>query len=440
MPGYNTQDFLVSHMMQREAMRLLSFLFLFGIAGWLLGHTGWALAAGLFTYTILHLRELERLYRWLKDSPEDAAPEAVGVWGEIFENIYQLRRDERRAHASLLGIIERARASVSALKEAVVLVDSHGNLEWWNPAAEKILGLQSPADNGQPVTNLIRDPLFIRYFEQGPYDEALQLPSAVNPTRQLQFGITRFGSNDRLIIIDDVTRLHNLEEMRKDFVANVSHELRTPLTVLSGYLETLIMHGDEIHPRWLRALQQMDTQAGRMTNLVNDLLLLSRLENDSLHQEHRIVNVPTLLAQIKNEAIAYGLEKHQTVTLDCDESLRMAGLEDDLRSAFSNLVTNAVKYTPAHGHIHMRWWADKSNAYFSVNDDGIGIDPQHLPRLTERFYRADAARTTATGGTGLGLAIVKHVLLEHRSHLDIQSALGKGSTFTCVFPGALVVR
>jgi two-component system phosphate regulon sensor histidine kinase PhoR len=412
---------------------------MFGIVGWLLGHPGWALAAGLFAYMLMHLHQLDRLYHWLR-APEEDTPEASGIWGEVFQSIYQLRRNERRAHSNLLGIIERARSSVSALKEAVILVDGHGNLEWWNPAAEKMLGLQSSTDMGQPVTNLIRDPLFIRYFEQGPYEDALQLPSALNPSRQLQFGITRFGSNDRLIIVDDITRLHNLEEMRKDFVANVSHELRTPLTVLSGYLETLIAHGEDIHPRWLRALQQMDAQAGRMANLVNDLLLLSRLENDSVNQEHKIVNVPAQLAQIKNEALAYGLDKQQTVTLECDDNLRLIGIADDLRSAFSNLVTNAVKYTPEHGHIHLRWWADKSYAYFSVQDNGNGIDSRHIPRLTERFYRADAARTTTTGGTGLGLAIVKHVLLQHKAHLDIQSRLGKGSTFTCVFPAAVVIR
>lgn len=429
--------------MKQEASRLLYFLILFGLAGSLVGHAGWALAAGLFTYTVLHLRQLERLYHWLKHTPEEAAPEASGVWGDIFQNIYQLRREERRSRANLLGIIERARASVSALKEAIVLVDGHGNLEWWNPAAEKILGLQSPVDSGQPVTNLVRDPLFIRYFEQGPYDETLELPSAISPGRYLKLSITKFGSNDRLMIISDITRLHNLEEMRKDFVANVSHELRTPLTVLTGYLETLLTHSEDTTPRWRRALQQMDTQAARMTSLVNDLLMLSRLENDSVHQEHKIVNVPVLLAQTVNEAITYGLDKHQSITLDCDASLRLIGLEEELRSTFSNLVTNAVKYTPANGQIHLRWWVathnGKAQAFFSVKDNGIGIDAKHIPRLTERFYRADAARTTATGGTGLGLAIVKHVLLQHKAHLDIESTPGKGSTFTCVFPQELIV-
>jgi two-component system phosphate regulon sensor histidine kinase PhoR len=426
--------------MQQEAKRLLYFLLLAGLIGWLIDYPAWALAIGLLSYTALHLRNIEKLYRWLRENPEAEVPEAHGLWEDIFNRIYKLRRDERRARDNLLSIIERARTSVSALKEAVVLIDGKGNLEWWNPAAEQLLGLKSPTDLGQPVTNLIRDPVFGRYFEQGPYDTPLLMPSESHPGRHLQFAITRFGKNDRLLIVDDITRLHNLEQMRKDFVANVSHELRTPLTVLAGYLETLLDNSEALSPRWLRALQQMDAQTTRMNNLVNDLLLLSRLENDSVALEPQRVNVVSLLGQIRNEAMAYEQDKQHEITLSCESSAGLMGLESNLRSAFSNVVTNAVKYTPAHGRIHIRWWTDDNHAYFSVTDNGIGIDAPHIPRLTERFYRADAARSTATGGTGLGLAIVKHVLLQHHARLDITSTPGKGSTFTCVFPATIVLR
>lgn len=426
--------------MQQEAKRLLYFLLLAGLIGWLIDYPAWALAIGLLSYTALHLRNIEKLYRWLRENPEAEVPEAHGLWEDIFNRIYKLRRDERRARDNLLSIIERARTSVSALKEAVVLIDGKGNLEWWNPAAEQLLGLKSPTDLGQPVTNLIRDPVFGRYFEQGPYDTPLLMPSESHPGRHLQFAITRFGKNDRLLIVDDITRLHNLEQMRKDFVANVSHELRTPLTVLAGYLETLLDNSEALSPRWLRALQQMDAQTTRMNNLVNDLLLLSRLENDSVALEPQRVNVVSLLGQIRNEAMAYEQDKQHEITLSCESSAGLMGPESNLRSAFSNVVTNAVKYTPAHGRIHIRWWTDDNHAYFSVTDNGIGIDAPHIPRLTERFYRADAARSTATGGTGLGLAIVKHVLLQHHARLDITSTPGKGSTFTCVFPATIVLR
>lgn len=426
--------------MKQEAYRLLSFLLLAGVVGWIIDYPAWAMALGLLSYTALHLLNIEKLYRWLRENPDAEVPEARGIWEEIFNRIYNLRRDEQGARNSLLSIIDRARSSVSALKEAVVLIDGQGNLEWWNPAAERLLGLKSPDDLGQPVANLIRDPVFVRYFERGPYDDPLLMPSEIQPGRFLQFELTRFGGNDRLMIVDDVTRLQNLEQMRKDFVANVSHELRTPLTVLAGYLETFLGNTEALPPRWLRALQQMEAQTGRMNNLVNDLLLLSRLENENVELEPQRVNITALLGQIRNEAIAFALEKHHDITLECDTGVGLMGLESNLRSAFSNLVTNAVKYTPAHGRIRIRWWADERHAYFSVTDNGIGIDARHIPRLTERFYRADAARSTATGGTGLGLAIVKHVLLQHHAHLDIVSTLGKGSTFTCVFPAATVLR
>ena len=424
---------------RQELWRLIYVLALGSGLGWLAGSASWGLCGGLLAYIFFYLRNLQKLYRWLKENPEGEVPDASGLWDDIFHSIYRLQSGERRARETLLNIIGRARASVSALHEAVVLIDANGNLEWWNPAAESLLGLKSRTDIGQPVTNLIRDPAFVRYFEQGPYEDGLQMPSFVNPGRHLQIELTAFGGNDRLMIVYDVSRLHNLEQMRKDFVANVSHELRTPLTVLTGYLETLLGNAEQISPRWLRALQQMEQQAGRMTNLVNDLLLLSRLENDPVQPEARPVSVAVLLQQIRNEATAYGLEKHHSITLEADNDLRILGFENDLRSAFSNLVTNAVKYTPPNGKIAIRWWADDNGAYLSVRDNGLGIERKHLPRLTERFYRADAARSTATGGTGLGLAIVKHVLLQHKATLRIESDLGKGSCFTCVFPEAIIL-
>lgn len=401
-------------------------------AGFFFGHPALAAAIALAWFLFRHLRELERLRQWLKNTDQDV-PESEGTWDEVLKGIYLLRRNERRARDSLLGIIDRARASVSALEEAVALIDSHGNLEWWNPSAQSLLGLRS-RDRGQPVVNLIREPSFIRYFNHGPYADGLKLPSQKFPGRHLQFEITTFGDNDRLMIVYDISRLHNLEQMRKDFVANVSHELRTPLTVLSGYLETLLDQVDSISPRWARALNQMQQQATRMNNLVNDLLLLSRLENQPEDRTPQIIDINRMLTQIHHDAEIMGQPRGQIVSLEMEPELCLIGMESDLRSAFSNLVTNAVKYTPDKGHIHIRWWSDSDGAHLRVSDNGIGIAPIHIHRLTERFYRADAARSSATGGTGLGLAIVKHVLMQHKATLDIQSTLGKGSRFTCQFP------
>jgi len=320
------------------------------------------------------------------------------------------------------------------------MLDSDGNLEWWNRAAETLLGLKTPQDSGQPVTNLVRHPRFKEYFEQNNYLEPLEIPSPINDRLRVQLLITRYGNNEHLMLVRDVTRIHQLEQMRKDFVANVSHELRTPLTVICGYLETLLDNVKEVNPRWVRALQQMHQQGGRMQTLLNDLLLLAKLEATDYPSDNHPVVVSTVLQTIKSDAQALSGQNNQRITLEVDSDAQLKGSETELRSAFSNLVFNAVKYTPAEGTIRIRWWDDEQGAHLSVQDSGPGIEPKHLPRLTERFYRVDSSRASNTGGTGLGLAIVKHVLLRHRGTLDISSVVGKGSTFTCHFAPAQVIK
>lgn len=426
-------------LLKEELLRLAYILLVLAIPGWLLQMSVQALFFGLLVYLILHLRSLHKLHHWLKTSPNEAPPELSGIWEDIADNIHRLQKEEQNAKQNLLGIIARARTSISALEEAVVLIDRNGNLEWWNTAAEKLLGFKEPIDIGKPIINLIRNPVFIRYFEHGPFNEGLKLPSTIHTNRYLQYEVTPFGHNDRILIAYDITRLHQLEQIRKDFVANVSHELRTPLTVLTGYVETFSQN-DELPPRWGRAFKQMQQQATRMNNLVTDLLMLSRLESDNVKQEHKPINMTYLLEQLRQEAAAYDPEKQHAIMVNVDSPLHLRGIENDLRSAFSNLITNAIKYTPACGAITIRWSHDEKYGYFSVQDNGLGIEPQHIPRLTERFYRVDAARSSATGGTGLGLAIVKHVLLQHKAILNINSKPGAGSTFTCIFPKELLVE
>jgi len=256
---------------------------------------------------------------------------------------------------------------------------------------------------------------------------------------RVQLHITRYGNNEHLMLVRDVTRIHQLEQMRKDFVANVSHELRTPLTVITGYLETLLDNVEDVNPRWSRALQQMSQQGSRMQTLLNDLLLLAKLEATDYPSDNQPVAVDALLNAIKSDAQALSGPRNQRISLEATPGVYLKGSESELRSAFSNLVFNAVKYTQDEGHIRIRWWADEQGAHLSVQDSGMGIDAKHLPRLTERFYRVDSSRNSNTGGTGLGLAIVKHVLLRHRGRLEISSVPGHGSTFTCHFsPGQLV--
>ncbi|WP_409438647.1 phosphate regulon sensor histidine kinase PhoR [Pseudomonas sp.] len=403
--------------------------------GWLTDAYGAMLAAGLFIYLIWMSYHIVRLQKWLATAEEGVEPpEANGFWGEIFDSLYYAQRREREKRHALEAVIERAQASTAALRDAIILIDRNGNLEWWNRAAEQLLGLRQPQDYGQPIANLVRHPKFYEYFNKGDYQEPLELASPVNANQHLHILITRFGEGDRLLLVRDVSRLHQLEQMRKDFVANVSHELRTPLTVIAGYLETLVDNAaEDTNPRWLRALGQMQQQASRMQHLIDDLLLLAKLEATDYPAENKPVAVTPLLQIIQQDARALSGQRGHKITLDADASLALKGSEAELRSAFSNLVFNAVKYTPDGGQIRIRWWQDAHGAQMSVSDSGPGIEARHLPRLTERFYRVDASRASSTGGTGLGLAIVKHVLIRHHGHLEIESTPGKGSVFTCVF-------
>jgi two-component system, OmpR family, phosphate regulon sensor histidine kinase PhoR len=411
------------------------------LLGLITGEYAWALVLGLTGYLGWHLQQLLRLHKWLRTRQGDEAPpDGYGLWGEVFDSIYHLQRRDQKVRGRLQAVIDRVQESTAALKDAVIMLDRDGNLEWWNIAAEKLLGLKTPQDSGQQITNLVRDPRFIEYFENHNYNEPLELPSPVSDRLRLQFHITQYGNREHLMLVRDITRLYQLEQMRKDFVANVSHELRTPLTVISGYLETLLDNVEDVNPRWLRALQQMQQQGGRMQNLLNDLLLLAKLEATDYPSDNQPVAVDLLLLSIKNDAQALSGERHHRISLEADPHLKLKGSEAELRSAFSNLVFNAVKYTPDEGEIRVRWWGDEQGAHLSVQDSGLGIEAKHLPRLTERFYRVDSSRASNTGGTGLGLAIVKHVLLRHRARLDIVSSLGKGSTFTCHFPSLQVVR
>ncbi|MCE5981876.1 phosphate regulon sensor histidine kinase PhoR [Pseudomonas wadenswilerensis] len=409
------------------------------LAGLISGYYGWSLALGLAIYLGWTLKQLLRLHEWLRlHKPDEAPPDGYGLWGEVFDSIYHLQRRDQRVRGRLQAVIDRVQESTAALKDAVIMLDSDGNLEWWNRAAETLLGLKTPQDSGQPVTNLVRHPRFKEYFEQENYQEPLEIPSPINDRMRVQLHITRYGNNEHLMLVRDVTRIHQLEQMRKDFVANVSHELRTPLTVIAGYLETLLDNVEEVNPRWVRALQQMQQQGGRMQTLLNDLLLLAKLEATDYPSDNQPVAVETLLQSIKGDAQALSGQRNQRISLEAQPGIRLKGSEAELRSAFSNLVFNAVKYTQDEGQIRIRWWADEQGAHLSVQDSGIGIDPKHLPRLTERFYRVDSSRASNTGGTGLGLAIVKHVLLRHRARLEISSVPGHGSTFTCHFSPAQI--
>lgn len=428
-----------------ELWRLGYMLFGLGALGLLLGELsgnlvaglGWGLAAGLGLYVFLHLRHVRMLYVWLLRHPREEPPPGTGVWGDLFDRLYTYQKAQSQLQQRLRDILRRIQDSCEAMRDSVVMLDPHGDLEWWNSAASQMLGLQPDHDRGQPITNLIRDPRFIDYFNARDYREPLLIPSPIHDNRMLQFHLTLFGDDERLLMVRDVTRLHQLEMMRRDFVANVSHELRTPLTVLAGYLETYSEHSDQLPERWQRGFTQMQAQTSRMQNLVEDLLLLSRLEIDLPDVHPETIDMATLLASISEDARGLSAGR-QTLELYIECSHRLLGSASEIRSAISNLVFNAVRYTPDGSTIILRWKPWHDGAAIEVEDNGEGFDPVHIPRLTERFYRIDKGRSAATGGTGLGLAIVKHVLLRHEAQLDIASRPGTGARFRCAFPASRV--
>jgi two-component system phosphate regulon sensor histidine kinase PhoR len=319
-----------------------------------------------------------------------------------------------------------------------VVLGEQGEIEWWNKAAESLLGVLRQRDYLQPITQLIQDPEFIHWFENSESNVPLEIPSPVKESQWLTLHSGCTAKQKRLLQVRDTTRLHQLKQMRRDFVSNVSHELRTPLTVISGYIESLLDMDEIRNGPWHGMISQISNQSQRMQRIVDDLLMLSRLELNEERPLEEIVSIDALLKRIRADAVALSGDRQHRIEIEANPELGLIGNASDLRSAFSNLVFNAVRYTPPHGVIKMQWSATKEGASFIVSDTGIGIEAHHLPRLTERFYRVDVSRSRQNGGTGLGLAIVKHVLNRHDGELNIESEVGTGSTFSCRFPSKRV--
>jgi two-component system phosphate regulon sensor histidine kinase PhoR len=412
-----------------EARRVALVFAAASLLGWLSGYMPAALTLAALLLISLWLRQLWRVSRWLHDADKEP-PEARGLWGEMFDSVYHLQRRDREERDRLQTTVAYLRDSFAALKEAAVMIDPEGRIEWSNVAAEQLLGLQYPRDRGQAVLNLLRIPSFHGYFSEGEFQEPLPMESPLDAEVRLLVEITPFGHGSRLMFARDVTREERLEEMRRDFVANVSHELRTPLTVITGYLQTLLEHYPEQDPRLRGPLQQMEEQAARMEGLLKDLLWLSQLESADEPVASSDIHIPELLSEVATQLQEAWPGRRIHTHLESGQGLQ--GDYRQLYSALSNLVVNALKYSDEDVDIY--WREREGQLCLDVVDSGPGIDPVHLPRLTERFYRVDKSRSVETGGTGLGLAIVKHVLAGHGGHLEIESEPGVGSTFSCCFP------
>ncbi len=376
--------------------------------------------------------QITRFERWISTGGRGRAPKMSGIWEEIYYHIYRLKKNDKRRKKKLSKMINQFRQSTEALPDAAVVLGIHDEIDWANKAARDVFGLKA-SDKGQRIPNLIRFPEFIQYLKVGDYKECVILPSPVDHHMTLQVRIVPYGAGLRLLLAQDVTQLKKMERMRKDFVANVSHELRTPLTVLKGYLETLQDLDDEQSPLLTTSFQQMQGQTERMQHLVDDLLLLTRLETQQ--KKSQCIDVPALLSQICKEGDA--LENaERRIQLTLESTGHIMGDEQELRSAFTNLLGNALKYSPGDSVVKVRWYQTKTAFILAVDDQGEGIEKSDIPKITERFYRVETKRLKKVNGTGLGLAIVKHVLMRHDADLIISSKIGEGSSFCCRFPAA----
>ena len=425
----------------RLAVFVLSRLALLAVAGALLGaifgSPGWGAGAAVAGGLAWQLAQLYRLDFWLRNRRTAHPPESFGLWSQLGAAIVRIHRRKRYHKARTLAVLRELRESTAALPDAVVVLNNAREIQWSNDPANRLLGLKPSRDRGLRIENLLRQPAVGRYLERPRDDQPLIIQVGDAAPQWLALRLLPFGAGRQLLLARDVTATQQLANLRRDFVANASHELRTPLTVIAGYIEAMEM--DQDLPTSLAApLAEMRRQSDRMKDLLDDLLSLARLDSSDAPIEGATVDVPRLLRELREQALQLP-RRPGAVDLVVDSPVGLRGDQSLLHSAFWNLIDNAVKYTPADGKVRLRWWADVDGAHFSVSDNGPGIAPEHLPRLTERFYRADPGRSRETGGTGLGLAIAKHALQRQDGRLEIASQLGSGSEFTCHFPSPRIV-
>lgn len=413
--------------------------YLLGLGAWLLaaaavgfwfGQPAWWLVGSLALWLAATLYKLYDLDKVLHGEPAHPLLATTGLWAELLARVGRYKRKASERKKNYHRLLREVRESTGALKDAGIILDDRHEIQWFNPAAGDLLGLETKRDARQRIDDLIKDPEFAAYLNSDNGRE-IQIPSPRDSAERLAVQVLPYGRQQRLVILRDVTREYRLERMRRDFVANASHELRSPLTVLSGYLDTMIEDA-AIPPAWGGPLDEMQRQSTRMANIIRDLLELSRLEATDSEANRKVVDVSTMLreihAEFTEEVTGLGL------TVETDEDIALLGDETQLHSVFFNLINNAVSFTPEGGRVVISWARTPRGAVFSVRDTGIGIPEELVSRVTERFFRVDPGRSRAAGGTGLGLAIVKHALQKHGATLSIESDLGRGSMFSCQFP------
>jgi len=397
------------------------------------------LLAGIVIYAGWHLFNLLRLAHLIRTGKKFQEKFPPGLWAVVYKNAFTLRRQSRKRRRKLSRFLKRFTESAAALPDAAVIIGQYGDVEWCNPAAADLLGVSWPSAASRSLVQLVREPVLREYLEESDQDRPLEFPSPVDQSKILSVYTTPFGKkHQRLLIARDITRTYYVDRMRRDFIANASHELRTPLTVIRGFLEVWNA-GSKDYASMERSVDLMLKQTKRMEETINDMLTLSRLEYSDEPVSTATVSVPPLLDSILREATALSGDKGHSISVSIEDDRNLTGDASKLRDAFSNLVFNAVRHTPPRTRIRMTWRPCDEGTQLEVEDSGEGIAARHIPRLTERFYRVDPARSRDSGGTGLGLAIVRQVLDRHDAELKITSKVGEGTTFSCIFPGKRLV-
>ena len=427
--------------MKYDLWRFIGVLFLSGLIGTVTDHFSLCIIVGLLLFVWWQYREFSKILLWLKKRKEVSSPSQSGLVDETCREIDYLRDRNKSRKLKLSGYLRRFQEGTGALPDAVIILGEHSEIEWANARAQEYIGVLWPKDANLRLSNLVRYPKLINYLNssESELDKGLQITSPVDNKLVLEIRISPYGDTQKLLVARDITTISRTNQMRKDFIANASHELRTPLTVISGYLEGFV-DDDQCPQEWLGYIRQMRSQSARMQRLIEDLMQLSGLETDTTKKEHDVLVIPDMLSTITNEARSLSGFMNHYITLRVDKSLFLKANHQEIYSIFSNLVFNAVQYTPEDGRIELDWYEDETGAHFSVRDNGLGIAPEHIPRLTERFYRIDAGRSREKGGTGLGLAIVKHALARYDGSLFIGSDLNKGSLFRCDLPKSHIIH
>lgn len=425
-----------------DLLRLGFVVLLSGFAGLLAGSVFAGLSLGLIICLVWQYRMLKNISKILRNGNEQNLPDSPGVVNEIIREIDFLRTHHKQREEKLAGFLSRFEEATGALPDAVIVMDDHGHVEWANERASEYLGIRCPRDQGQRFSHLIRQPELLNYLanvDKYNSQQSLVIASPVDVDISLEIRIIRYAESSLLLVAGNVTEIQRTNRMRKDFIANASHELRTPLTVISGYLEAIDNETDDLAREWQPRIKQMRSQTGRMQNLIEDLLKLSRLESKPSADLDNEVDIVELIRLIYEEAQTLSGAQNHVFSLELQPDLRVKGDQDSLYSAFSNIVFNAVQYTPPGGLIRIKWYRTNTGACLEVADSGVGIPAEHILRVTERFYRVDKGRSREKGGTGLGLAIVKHVMAQHDAELRLSSEPGTGTTVECLIPGHRII-